>query len=118
VTGRRRKFASITIVIVGAASIVFYLGLSLATNAQPSTAVNTGWVALLQPGNPSGSGRILLRVEPTVPGDHPAINYSVLACGDHPFRGVLLLGGQAQLDTPVALDQYMEAFRVTVGDVA
>jgi hypothetical protein len=96
--------------IVGVATIVGYVVLSLVTNAQPSTSANPGWVALLQPGSPSGSGEILLRAEPAVPGapgDHPAVIYSVLACGDHPFRGVLLLGGQARLDTPVVRDQHM-----------
>jgi hypothetical protein len=110
VAARPPVLATITIMIVGAPSIVTYLVLPLVTNAQPSTAANTGWVALLQPGSPSGSGQILLQAEPVVPGapgDHPDVIYSVLACGDHPFRGVLLLGGQAQLDDPVVTDQHM-----------
>ncbi len=107
---RRPVVATTAIMIVGMLSILTYLVLSLVTNAQPSTAANTGWVALLQPGSPFGSGQILLQAEPVVPGapgDRPEVIYSVLACGDHPFQGVLLLGDQAQLDTPVVTDQHM-----------
>jgi hypothetical protein len=107
---RRRPWASITIVIIGVATVLAYVVLSLVINAQPSTSANPGWVALLQPGDSSGAGEIRLRVEPTVPGapgDHPSLIYSVLACGDHPFRGVLFLGGQARLDALVARDQHL-----------
>ena len=110
VSVRRRFWGNIVITTVGVASVAGYVMLSLVINSQPSTSVNPGWVALLQPGNPLGSGELLLRVAPAVPGapgDHPAVSYSVLACGDKPFRGVLLLGGQTRVDAPIVRDQYM-----------
>ncbi|MFL6127124.1 hypothetical protein [Actinophytocola sp.] len=94
--------------ILGVGSMASYAVLSLVTNAQPSTSANPGWVAVLQPGASSEAGEILLRAEaavPGAPGNHPSLVYSVLACGDQPFRGVLLLGGQARLDTIVVIDQ-------------
>lgn len=45
-------------------------------------------------------------LEPGAPGDHPALRYSVLVCGDRPFHGVLLIGGQARLDHAQVVDEY------------
>jgi len=107
---RRRFWASVTIVILGVGSMVGYAVLSLVASAQPSTSPNPGWVAVLQPGASSEVGEILLRAEaaePGAPGGHPSLVYSVLACGDQPFRGLILLGGQARLDTIVVSNEHM-----------
>jgi hypothetical protein len=90
--------------------MVGYAVLSLVASAQPSTSPNPGWVAVLQPGASSEVGEILLRAEaaePGAPGGHPSLVYSVLACGDQPFRGLILLGGQARLDTIVVSNEHM-----------
>lgn len=82
--------------------------LSLVTNAPPPASPSTGWVTVLQPGASPGTGEMLLQAtaaEPGAPGDRPSLTYSVLACGDQPFHGVLLLGGQARLDDIVVTDQ-------------
>lgn len=107
---RRPFWATVTIVVFGVGSIVSYVMLSLVTNAQPPTSPNTGWVALLQPAVQPWQGQIELQASaavPGAPGDHPSLTYSVVACGDQPFRGTLLLGGQAQLDGITVSDQHL-----------
>lgn len=110
VEGRRPYWATFTIILFGVGSIVSYVMLSLVTNSQPPTSPNTGWVALLQRQEQPWKGQISLEataVVPGAPGDHPSLTYSVIACGNQPFEGILLLGGPAQLDDIVVTDQYL-----------
>lgn len=59
-----------------------------------------GWVAVLQSDQDPMDDHVELSVAPVVsgaPGDHPQLTYSVAVCGDYPFHGVLLIGGDARL---------------------
>jgi hypothetical protein len=54
---------------------------------------------VLTSGSPSAS-QIELTLRSVAPGgygEHPRVEYGVTACGERPFRGVLLLGGEARL---------------------
>jgi hypothetical protein len=96
----RARAATAAIVIAGLGSVVFYAAISATINGRPSTQPFQGWVALLQPsGSPSGDQVKLVAkaLVPGAPGQHPAMSYTVVACGSQPFRGVLLMGGDARL---------------------
>jgi hypothetical protein len=78
-------------------------------NAQPPTQAYLGWVTVLQPvefGTPQQVELMAEAIEPGAPGDRPGLKYSVLVCGDRPFHGVLLIGGQARLDHALVVDEY------------
>jgi MYXO-CTERM domain-containing protein len=73
---------------------------SIAVNDAPTPRVFHGWAAVLQENAPTAA-RVQLAITPVIPGGYgaaPAMRYLVAACGREEFRGVLLLGGQAQLD--------------------
>jgi hypothetical protein len=93
--------------LVGVATIVAYGAVSGVVNAPAPTQAYPGWIAVLQPSHEAIPEQVEISVEalqPGAPGDHPALKYTVLVCGDRPFRGVLLIGGQARLDHPVVVD--------------
>lgn len=77
--------------------------MSYTINEEPSLAPFPGWIALLQSDkSPSSRSQVDLtiskdsdRVE-----NHPELSYVVAACGQRPFRGVLILGGAARLRLP------------------
>ncbi len=88
-------------VLFGLAAIVVYVLVAGVINSQAPTPPYVGWVAVLQPSGDAPPEQVELRVdalEPGAPGYHPTLKYTVLACGDRPFQGVLLIGGQARLD--------------------
>jgi CRISPR-associated exonuclease Cas4 len=94
-------------VLFGLATVVAYVVVAGVVNAQPPTRPYAGWVAVLQPPG-DGPEQVELRVEALEPGalgEHPALRYTILACGNRPFEGVLLIGGQARLDHAKALGQ-------------
>lgn len=100
--GRRRWGRQVrpVIVAVGLGSIAAYAAVSATVNAQPATPRFNGWVAVLQPaGSPSGDQveLMILAGVPGAPGSHPELGYMVAVCGDHPFDGVLIAGGDARL---------------------
>jgi hypothetical protein len=105
---KRRRNWIIVVVLAGVATIVAYWAVSGVVNAQAPTQAYPGWIAVLQPSHEAIPEQVELSVEalyPGAPGDHPALKYTVLACGDRPFHGVLLIGGQARLDHAVVVDQ-------------
>ncbi|MGH3224236.1 MAG: hypothetical protein ACRDPY_37070 [Streptosporangiaceae bacterium] len=87
--------------LAGLGSVVFFAAVSATINGQPSTLPFRGWIALLQPFHGAlAEDQVELLVAPLVPGgpgQHPALSYTVVACGGQPFRGVLLMGGDARL---------------------
>src|SRR5450755_333772 len=89
------------VVLAGLSSIVFFAAVSATINGQPSTRPFQGWIALLQPlSGGLTEDQVQLQVVPLVPGgpgQRPALSYSVAACGGQPFRGVLMMGGDARL---------------------
>jgi hypothetical protein len=95
--------------VFGAVTIGFFIVVSGVVNVQPSTRAYPGWVAVLQPIGEAFPEQAQLgvdAVEPGAPGDRPELKYTVLACGDRPFHGILLIGGQARLDHPAVMDQH------------
>jgi hypothetical protein len=106
---RRRVPWGWVIVAFGAVTIGFFIVVSGVVNAQPSTQAYPGWVTVLQPIDealPEQAQLMVDAVEPGAPGDHPELRYTVLACGDRPFHGILLIGGQARLDRTLVMDQH------------
>ena len=96
----RARAAAAAIVIAGLGSVVFYAAISATINGRPSTQPFQGWVALLQPSGSSSDDQVKLVAKALVPGgpgQHPAMSYTVVACGGQPFQGVLLMGGDARL---------------------
>jgi hypothetical protein len=96
----RVRAAAAAIVIFGLGSVVFYVAISATINSRPSTRPFQGWVALLQPSGSSSGDQVKLvaaALVPGAPGQHPAVSYTVVACGGQPFRAVLLMGGDARL---------------------
>lgn len=99
---KRRGFSwrPLVIFVVGVLSIVPFALISLTVNGQPSTRQFDGWIAVLQPTDAPMNDQVGLYVSPVVPGApgaHPALDYTVAACGPHPFSGALLIGGNARL---------------------
>ncbi|MBY8855383.1 hypothetical protein K7711_02735 [Nocardia sp. CA2R105] len=95
-----RKWRSAIIAIVCLATFLFFGVVSMIINAQPSTRPFAGWVAVLQPDDEPMVDHVGLIVEPWVPGapgTHPGLTYSVVVCGDRPFHGILVIGGDARL---------------------
>lgn len=101
-THRLRLAIGTTVAIVlSSATVVAYVAISGAINAQPPTPLYEGWIALLQRSGDPIPEHVQLRTEalqPGAPGDHPALRYEVVLCGDRSFDGVLLVGGDARLD--------------------
>jgi hypothetical protein len=86
----------------GFGSIVAYWVVASIVNAEPPTPRFQGWVAVLQPTvaalTPGDQVKlIVLPGLPGVPGPHPELSYAVVVCGDHPFDGILVAGGDARL---------------------
>jgi hypothetical protein len=88
-------------VALGSVTVVVYVAVSGAINAQPPTPIYNGWIALLQRSSDPVPEHVELRTEalqPGAPGDHPQLRYEVMVCGGSRFDGVLLVGGDARLD--------------------
>ncbi|HEX8870388.1 MAG TPA: hypothetical protein VF821_32285, partial [Lentzea sp.] len=97
----RTRAVGFLMFVIGMASIGWYSLVAGVVNAQPPTTPFDGWVSVLRSTGGSGPEQLVLRavaVEPGVRGDRPRVSFSVLACGERPFRGVLVLAGQARLD--------------------
>ena len=95
------------VVLVGFSSIVAFIVVSGVINAQPTTNVFEGWVTVLQPSSDIGPNQVQLRlraVDAGGPGQNPVLEYSVLTCGDKPFRGVMVIGGDARISKAVIQD--------------
>jgi hypothetical protein len=116
---RRHWVGQTFMVLFGLAAIVAYVLVAGVINAQAPTRPYVGWVAVLQPSGNVPSEQVELRVdalEPGAPGDHPALKYTILACGDRPFQGVLLIGGQARLDRAEVVGEHVFLGADTRGD--
>ena len=85
--------------IVGIALVAAYAFVAYLAQTIPSTPVFRGWVMVLVPsGDASHKVGLQLRArEPGAPGATPSVSLQVVACGEKPFRGMLLLGGDARL---------------------
>jgi hypothetical protein len=83
--------------LVTGISIIGYVALSVTVNALPPLRPFPGWVALLEPVSELGGEQVLLKVQSNAVGSHPFVSYTVVACGRHPYRADLLIGGSAQL---------------------
>jgi hypothetical protein len=109
VTKRRGSWIQAFVGLFGVATVFAYIVVSGVVNAQPPTQAYLGWVTVLQPvefGTPQQVELMAEAIEPGAPGDRPGLKYSVLVCGDRPFHGVLLIGGQARLDHALVVDEY------------
>jgi hypothetical protein len=87
--------------LVGAASIAVFAAVSATVNGEPPTSPYEGFVTVLQPESSSFSADqvklIAAAAVPGGPGQNPAVSYSVNVCGRQPFKGVLVVGGDARL---------------------
>jgi hypothetical protein len=100
---KRGLLARLAIIIFGIFAALAFWQVSGTINVLPSAAPFPGWLAVLQPARTALDSQVELRVEPLIPGGsgtHPALGYSVVACGHRSFRGVLLMGGDARLTKP------------------
>ena len=97
----RSRAGAVVVVLAGLASVVCYAAVSVTVNGQPSTAPFRGFVTLLQPAAVAFSqDQVKLVASPLAPGgpgQHPGLSYAVAVCGNQPFQGVLLIGGDARL---------------------
>lgn len=88
--------------IIGLTGILAFIVVSITVNAQPDTSPFRGWIAVLQEADgATGSHQLKLVVNSTEPGArgrHPELTYTAAVCGNQSFRGVLVLGGNAQLN--------------------
>ncbi len=106
---RRRHWLQAFVFLFGMASIAAYAAASGVVNAQAPTQAYPGWVAVLQPDHEAIPEQVEILAEPLwpgAPGDHPELKYTVLVCGDRPFHGVLLIGGQARLDQALVVNEH------------
>ena len=99
--GLRSRIGVAVIILAGLVSAGCFAAVSLTVNGVPSTTPFSGFVTVLQPAATSISqDQIKLIASPLVPGgpgQHPGLSYAVAVCGPQPFRGVLLIGGDARL---------------------
>ncbi len=84
----------------GVIAAVAFWAISITIDSTPTPSSFDGWVVALQKGRNPVS-RINLSISPEIPGgagSNPRLRYSIAACGPAPFRGALLLGGNARLN--------------------
>ncbi|MGA2928373.1 MAG: hypothetical protein ABSG43_20755 [Solirubrobacteraceae bacterium] len=89
------------------AGIWLFWQVSLASNDVPSDQTFPGWLAVLQPADASFGDQLKVVVGLTASvgrGHEPELEYTVVACGAHPFEGVLVAGGAARLSEPQSVD--------------
>jgi hypothetical protein len=124
---RRLRYA--ILFLVGFASLIFFGVISYCVNAQPSTNAFQGWVAVVQPSTDFGADGVQLDaegVDPGAPGLTPTVRYSALVCGDRPFKGWLIIGGDARFgnrpsilgprsDAPAAIEEVPDLILDDVG---
>ena len=98
--GFRTRLGAAAILLVGLSSIAGYAAISATINGQPSTSPFSGFVVLLQVAGRFSQDQVKLEAIPLVPGgpgQRPTLSYQVNVCGNQPFSGVLLIGGDARL---------------------
>lgn len=98
--GFRARLGVAVILLVGLASVACYAAISATINGQPSTSPFSGFVVLLQAAGRFSQDQVELEATPLVPGgsgQRPTLSYQVVVCGNEPFSGVLLIGGDARL---------------------
>jgi hypothetical protein len=96
----RAPATSAVILLFAICSFIAYAVVSVTINGEPSVSAFHGWVAVLQPVDELSDHQVRLVVAagaPGAPGEHPRLTYTVAACGDRPFNGALILGGDARL---------------------
>jgi hypothetical protein len=99
--------ARVAILLVGILAALAFWQVSGTLNDQPPATPFPGWLAVLQPARTASTSSqvelLAVALQPGTPSEHPALSYSVVACGTRPFQGVLLIGGDARLSKPRAL---------------
>lgn len=85
--------------VVGIALVAAYAFVAYVAQTIPSTPIFHGWVMVLVPSSDTSHevGLHLRAGEPGAPGATPSVLLEVVVCGEKPFRGMLLLGGDARL---------------------
>ena len=98
--GTRQNVRQFAVFVVALLALVPYAVVALLINAQPWSAPFDGWIAVVQQSGSTFPGQVELRTDGLrlLPGGRPLLAYTVTACGSHNFEGLLLLGGNAQLD--------------------
>jgi hypothetical protein len=95
-----RTFARWALILFCLLGLPAFAVSTMTTNSTPTPRPFPGWAVVLTDGSPDAS-RLDLRLVAFDPGGYgrrPRVQYTVAACGAQPFRGALLLGGQARLD--------------------
>lgn len=91
---------------IGAGSILAYIALAMTLNGQPPYSPFPGAVAVLQPSGQSAGDSVQLLIgssgDPNINQQHPELEYDVLICGPHPYRGDLVMAGAARLTNVTA----------------
>lgn len=97
---RRPSSPEVFFFLLGTVAAVAFWAISLTIDSTPTPASFNGWIVVLEQGSNPAS-RVNVSIAPDSPGgagDTPRLRYLVAACGPTPFRGALLLGGNARLD--------------------
>jgi hypothetical protein len=95
-----RKFVRWALILVCLLGLPAFALSTMTTNSTPTPRPFPGWAVALTDSSPNAS-RLDLRLVAFDPGGYgrrPRVQYTVAVCGAQPFRGALLLGGQARLD--------------------
>jgi hypothetical protein len=90
----------VALLAFGVGSVLAFAVVSLTINASAPLDPFAGWLVVLQKGRPSDSQvRVVVSrsAANTLEKDRQPFVYSIAACGSEPFRGALLIGGDARL---------------------
>lgn len=85
------------LLLVALGSAIAYVALTATINGLPPYHPFPGWVAVLQPSSERSGDKVDLEVTSDATAGHPLVGYTVAVCGPHPYRGELLIGGEAEL---------------------
>jgi hypothetical protein len=100
----KRKVATVFFAVITIGSIGCYWIVDRATNSQAPASAFHGWMSILVSQKTfEQKDRVWFQVWTAKAGDlssKPLVIINIVVCGDSPFRGAVLLGGDARLSTP------------------
>jgi hypothetical protein len=95
---RLRRLGRVLLLVVSVLGIPAFVLASVVLSSSSRPRPFNGWAMVIAS---TGATQVALELEADYPGgyhgDHPEVMYRVGSCGPRPFRGALLLGGDARL---------------------
>ena len=92
-----RLFALGFVGAISLGSVIASVVIGFTINGQPPFRPFPGWVTVLQPASQPAGDVIGLKSSIADPSDPTSVEYDVMACGSHPYHGILVIGRQARL---------------------